>query len=87
MAKYIDADKLKNNLLQSGAICDFGLFLIEKQPAVDVQKVKHGEWRQEYCSGREINEGFVSSCCDMWNERKTDYCPNCGAKMDGKDNK
>lgn len=19
----------------------------------------------------------------MWNNRKSDYCPNCGAKMDG----
>lgn len=19
----------------------------------------------------------------MWNKRKSDYCPNCGAKMDG----
>ena len=42
MAKYIDADKLKNNLLQSGAICDFGVFLVEKQLAADVQEVKHG---------------------------------------------
>ena len=37
MAKYIDAEALINELQSHGAICDFGVFLIEKQPAADVQ--------------------------------------------------
>ena len=37
MAKYIDAEALINSLQSHGAICDFGVFLIEKQPAADVQ--------------------------------------------------
>lgn len=48
----------------------------------DMQEVKHGEWQKHYKSGTTVSDGFVSSCCDMWNERKTPYCPNCGAKMD-----
>lgn len=45
-------------------------------------ETKHGQWQKHYKSGTTVSDGFVSSCCDMWNERKTSYCPNCGAKMD-----
>ena len=48
-----------------------------------VKSKKHGEWLKHYKSGTTVSDGFVSSCCDMWNERKTPYCPTCGAKMDG----
>ena len=43
----------------------------------------HGRWVTYYRSGTTVAEGYVSTCCDMWNNRKSDYCPNCGAKMDG----
>ena len=43
MARYIDADALKNELISSGAICDFGKYLIDIQPAADVRPERHGE--------------------------------------------
>ena len=43
----------------------------------------HGRWMEHYRSGVTVAEGGVSSCCDMWNDRRSNYCPNCGAKMDG----
>lgn len=46
-------------------------------------EVVHGRWVTHYRSGTPVAEGYVSTCCDMWNNRKSDYCPNCGAKMDG----
>lgn len=49
----------------------------------DVAQVVHGRWVTHYRSGTTVAEGYVSTCCDMWNNRKSDYCPNCGAKMDG----
>lgn len=52
-------------------------------PAADVVPVVHGRWVTHYRSGAPVAEGYVSTCCDMWNNRKSDYCPNCGAKMDG----
>ena len=52
-------------------------------PAADVAEVVHGRWVTHYRSGTPVAEGYVSTCCDMWNNRKSDYCPNCGAKMDG----
>ena len=58
---------------------------ISELPAADVQEVKHGYWQNEYRSGTTVKEGVVSSCCDMWNNRKSQFCPNCGARMDGDD--
>lgn len=55
------------------------------QPS-DVAPVVHGRWVTHYRSGTPVAEGYVSTCCDMWNNRKSNYCPNCGAKMDGGDN-
>ena len=54
--------------------------LVEKQPTADVVEVKHGRWL--------INtDGYYPYCSECRNEPKgghmTDYCPNCGAKMDG----
>lgn len=45
--------------------------------------VVHGRWVTHYRSGTTVAEGYVSTCCDMWNNRKSDYCPNCRAIMDG----
>lgn len=56
---------------------------IRKLPAADVAEVVYGEWVTHYRSGTPVAKGDVSTCCDMWNNRKSDYCPNCGAKMDG----
>lgn len=83
MPGYIDADALKNKLISSGAICDFGLYLIDIQPAADVRPERHGEWitRHDglpFCSECNYN-GLGYIAVDLG------YCPNCGAKMDGKD--
>jgi hypothetical protein len=55
-------------------------------PAADVAPVVHGRWVTHYRSGTPVAEGYVSTCCDMWNKHKRPYCPNCGAKMDGGEN-
>ena len=94
MARYINAEKLKDsidseiNSIFNREMTTEELYhnlceLVDDEPTVDVQEVKHGEWKDKYKSGTTIKEGVVSSCCDMWNERKSLYCPNCGARMDG----
>ena len=68
------------------------ILLIKNAPTADVQEVKHGKW-QLGRRGRKI----VCSCCESDvpfkkdHERKchlacySNYCPDCGAKMDGVD--
>lgn len=94
MARYIDAEKLKCSIdSETDSIFDWDMTieelyynlckLIDDEPTADVQEVKHGYWQNKYRSGTTIKEGVVSSCCDMWNNRKSQFCPNCGARMDG----
>ena len=46
---------------------------------------KQGRWeRHYYDSGEQIGDEWYCSECSMCNDRRrTWYCPNCGAKMDG----
>lgn len=94
MTRYIDAEKLKCSIdSETDSIFDWDMTieelyynlckLIDDEPTADVQEVKHGYWQNKYRSGTTIKEGVVSSCCDMWNNRKSLFCPNCGARMDG----
>ena len=58
------------------------------QPAADVAPVVHGRWISRNPHGYEWV--FVCSNCDYvdgypFNDR-SNYCPNCGAKMDEKEN-
>ena len=63
--------------------------LLVNAPTADVAPVVHGRWVQVICHV-EFEDGFVDrlyECCSRCHEpngRKTsDYCPNCGARMDG----
>ena len=66
----------------------------KKLPAVDVAPVVHGRWEKRFCHPMRNGEWqYICSVCkdsDYWNEnvcvQKHNYCPNCGAKMDGGDN-
>ena len=51
--------------------------------AASYRKQSEGEWLKHYRSGVTVSEGYVSSCCDMWNNRNSHFCPDCGAKMKG----
>lgn len=58
-------------------------------PAADVAPVRHARWVKIYENGEPKVEQhqvgvFCSKCINMPKDRFTesDYCPNCGAKMD-----
>ena len=68
------------------AMCGTGfqanaLSVINRQQEIEAIPVHYGQWVKQYRSGVSVASGVVSSCCDMWNERKTKYCPHCGANM------
>ena len=53
---------------------------VEAAPAVDAAPVVHGEWIELH----EENGHEVGTCSYCRHVRIVDnYCPNCGAKMDG----
>lgn len=84
MAEYIDKqaflDYMRGTNRYFTVKCD-----IESFPTVDVAPVVHGRWISKNHHGYE--RVFVCSNCGYidgypFNDR-SNYCPNCGAKMDG----
>ena len=74
--------------------------LIQNAPTVDAVEVVHGRWVDEF-EGKYANPKYICSNCTLqalkkekmdvlgnWHTEQalTDYCPNCGAKMDGDKN-
>ena len=57
--------------------------MLEKLPAADVAPVVHARW----LTSSDIPDTLICSKCnciyDMWKHDAHNYCPNCGAKMDG----
>lgn len=61
---------------------------IKAAPIADVVPVVHGRWiesKEHFYLNNGCKEwiNFYCSECDAPNTSPTDYCPNCGAKMDG----
>lgn len=65
--------------------------IIENAPAADVVEVKHGKWIERennydtYYDCSVCSESFVFIDGDPI-DNLYQYCPNCGAKMDGEHN-
>lgn len=96
MPRYIDADKFiewidAGHLRSATEVClseNNVLKMIDLQPTADVAEVKHGEWESKGTHG-DFEEKRCSICNGLllvkWYDRTMNYnyCPNCGAKMDG----
>ena len=59
-------------------------FGVDKIPSADVAPVVHGQWENgnpicPVCGGDKFKDLDTYIWCD-W---QPDFCPNCGAKMDG----
>ena len=67
---------------------------IKNAPTVDAVEVVHGEWRVTDTIPTIEKQVMCSSCRCIWYYPKArwsdihlhNYCPNCGAKMDGDGN-
>ena len=60
--------------------------LIANAPAADVVEIRHGKWDiNRNCSVCGVYK-FEGLDADVWADWDIDYCPHCGAHMEG-DNK
>lgn len=81
MAEYIEREAVIDLITRRYENPEICTQEINSIPAADVEPVVHGRWIPfhsdvagdiQYCSACEIGFGA-----------KMDYCPHCGAKMDG----
>ena len=54
--------------------------VIDCEPAVDVATVVHGRWE---CADTDTEQFFLCNRCKKKEYWESDYCPNCGCRMDG----
>lgn len=88
MAEYIEREAAKDELL-SWAVCinhpehlmrEDAIYVLDDIPAADVAPVRHGRWVDNG-----IPDSMLSGCsvCGFTcGSSSFFYCPNCGAKMD-----
>lgn len=103
MSRYIDANKLKESirklrrcmqLMDNSKRADIvmqGISLaeieIEKIPSADVAPVVHSKWCMSNDPLRISQYQWYCSNCHSEELYEYNYCPNCGAKMDGEHGK
>ena len=60
---------------------------VEDLPAADVVPVRHGRWNDINPTVLNPGVNWVCRCslCGCPQDYKHNYCPNCGALMDGKE--
>lgn len=94
MTDYISREALENWVREEMASLDSKEdreFVIQRWrkeiPAADVAPVVHARWitcnrHEHYPSGEEYEEDYCSACGKR-GSLEYDYCPHCGAIMDG----
>ena len=92
MYEYIELKAIRDALYDADAITMSGVKILNQFPVADVAPVRHGRWISltdcsnagVYCSvchKKVYKEDYA--ICNRKNKLRSDYCPNCGAKMDG----
>ena len=86
MYEYIERKAIRDALYDADAITMSGVKILNQFPVADVAPVRHGRWVHEH-----ISEGYAWVICSECEavihkiliNKRLNYCPNCGAKMDG----
>ena len=92
MYEYIERKAIRDALYDADAITMSGVKILNQFPVADVSPVRHGIWISltdcsnagVYCSvchKKVYKEDYA--ICNRKNKLRSDYCPNCGTKMNG----
>lgn len=85
MSRLVDVDKLKDEVgnifwYEDEDMCKV-LDLLDQAPTIE--PVKHGKWFIDDDFDSPNFGRYKCSECGEWNHDNYNYCPDCGAKMDG----
>ena len=86
----IDADRALEIVRDQGIahpnahhLTNYATLILREAPTIDVAPMRHGWWGTH----SDRPDSLICSVCkcgfDMWKHDPHNYCPNCGAKMDG----
>ena len=91
MAEYIEREAAQTSCRKYSFAESYDAFavdcILKAIPAADVAPVRHGRWVDAY-PDIEPNPMFMYGICsecefEQGISKYLNYCPNCGAKMDG----
>lgn len=94
MADYIRREDALKALYNDYAYA--AMDVIKRVPAADVAEVVHGQWiKDDFLSDTVVHAKWIPfhseaagdiqycSACEIGFDARMDYCPHCGARMDG----
>lgn len=89
MAEYIEREALENAMATVAAkgkekdyhVWAMAICLLHDVQTADVVPVVHGRWEPIINAYGEL-EGWMCKRCGTETKQKSNYCQNCGAKMD-----
>lgn len=89
MSDYIERDKIFSvwRSIPAPASLTSLAAAISLTPSADVAPVRHGRWNDINPAVLKPGVNWVCRCseCGCPQDYKHNYCPNCGARMDGEE--
>ena len=95
MVEYIEREAILSEIERREALMvgdkrisvDAMKHFIKNRPSSDVAPVRHGRWieHKHFHHDHYIDSTYECSECKAEEPLTSDYCPNCGAKMDLED--
>ena len=90
MPEYIEKEAFKERYSCCGYLPEMSEKGFDAFPAADVAPVVHGKWIKITTTGTDMfgepTEVVIAcncSVCGLDGREETDFCPHCGARMDG----